>query len=92
MSIVSLLVTIYYAEQLGEFYDLEAAGWIYPFHILLAKVTTASYLVVVGSGLATLKHPARRKTHGRVAYSVLALTVVTAVTGTWMFLLAEPLG
>ena len=90
-AVVSLGVTIYYAEQLGKLYDLEAAGWIYPFHLLLAKVTTASYLVVIGSGLATLKNSSRRKTHGRIAYSVLVLTTMTAITGTWMILAASPL-
>jgi len=91
-AIVSLGVAIYYAEQLGKLYDLEAAGWIYPFHLLLAKVTTASYFVVIGSGLATLRSSSRRKTHGRIAYSVLVLTVMTAITGIWMILAATPLG
>ena len=90
-AVVGLGVTIYYAEKMGEFYDLEAAGWIYPFHLLIAYVTTASYLVVIGSGLATIKKPIRRKTHGRIAYSVLVLTVLTAITGTWMILAAKPL-
>ena len=91
-AIVSLGVAIYYAEQLGKLYDLEAAGWIYPFHLLLAKVTTGSYLVVIGSGLATIRSSSRRKTHGRIAYSVLVLTVMTAITGVWMILAASPLG
>ena len=91
-AIVSLGVAIYYAEQLGKLYDLEAAGWIYPFHLLLAKVTTASYLVVIVSGLATLRSSSRRKTHGRITYSVLVLTVMTAITGIWMILAASPLG
>ena len=83
--------TIYYAEKMGEFYDLEAAGWVYPFHLLIAKVTIASYLVVIGSGLATIKQSSRRRTHGRIAYSVIVLTVLTAITGTWMILAATPL-
>jgi predicted permease len=91
-AVVGLGVTIYYAERLGELYDLEAAGWIYPFHLLLAKVTTGAYFVVIGSGIATIRSAARRKTHGRIAYSVLFLTVMTAVTGTWMILAAERLG
>ena len=92
MAVVSLGLTIYFAEQLGKLYDLEAAGWIYPFHLLLAKVTTGSYLVVIGSGLATIRSSSRRKTHGRIAYSVLVLTVMPASTGTWMILAASPLG
>ena len=34
VSVVLLLVTIYYAEQLGTQYDLKAAGVIYPIHLL----------------------------------------------------------
>ncbi len=91
LTVISLAVTIYYAEQLGKLYDLEAAGWIYPFHLLIAKVTAASYLVVIASGFATLKNTARRKTHSSIAYSVISLTVLTAITGTWMILAATPL-
>ncbi|MDE0891482.1 MAG: hypothetical protein OSB14_04800 [Planctomycetota bacterium] len=91
LTIVSLCVTIYYAEQLGKLYDLESAGWIYPFHLLIAKVSATSYLVVIGSGLATLRDTARRKTHSTIAYSVITLTVLTAITGTWMILAATPL-
>jgi len=90
-AVVGLGATIYYAEKMGEFYDLEAAGWVYPFHLLIAKVTIASYLVVIGSGLATIKQSSRRRTHGRIAYSVIVLTVLTAITGTWMILAATPL-
>jgi len=87
-AVIGLATTIHYAEELGELYDLEAAGWIYPFHLLLAQVTSAAYLVVIGSGIATIRKAARRKTHGRIAYSVLGLTVLTAVTGVWMILSA----
>ncbi len=90
-AVVGLGVTIYFAEGLGERYDLEAAGWIYPFHLLFAKVTTGSYLVVVGSGVATIKQSSHRKTHSRIAYSVLFLTVLTAITGASMLLAATPL-
>ncbi len=89
-AVIGLFVTIYFAEGLGHLYDLEAAGWIYPFHLLLAKVTTGSYLVVIASGIATIRQSSRRKTHSRIAYSVLGLTALTAITGTWM-LLAAPL-
>ena len=91
LTVPCLALAIYFAEQLGQLYDLEAGGWIYPFHLLVAKVTTASYLVVIGSGLATLKLVSRRKTHARIAYSVLVLTGLTAITGTWMLLAATRL-
>ena len=86
---ISLLgVAVYYAEQLGKGYILEDAGWIYPFHLYLAIGTTAFYLVPVISGIATLRNPRWRKLHGRIAWVVLALTVLTAVTGVWMISLA----
>ena len=88
-AVIFLATTIHFAEELGKLYDLEAAGWIYPFHLLLAKVTSVAYLVVIVSGVAPLRKAARRKTHSRIAYSVLGLTVVTAVTGVWMILSAE---
>ena len=43
-TLVSLGVTIYFAEKLGEGYDLEAAGLITPIHLTIAKITTAAYL------------------------------------------------
>ena len=91
LTVISLVVTIYYAEQLGKLYDLESAGWIYPFHLLIAKVASASYLIVIASGYATIKNAAKRKTHAAIAYSVIGLTVLTAITGVWMLLAATPL-
>ena len=91
LTVGSLGATIYWAERLGELYDLESAGWIYPLHLLLAKIATVSYLLPVITGLRTIKHPAARTLHGRVAFLVLGLTVLTAVTGSWMVLAADPL-
>jgi hypothetical protein len=90
-AVVSLGVTIFFAEQLGELYDLEAAGRIYPVHVFLAKVATASYLLPIATGAMTLRDRRHRGLHFRFAMLVLALTVLTAVTGTWMLLAAEPL-
>ena len=90
-AVISLLITIYYAEKLGETLDLESAGRIYPVHLAFAKATTASYLAPLISGFLTLKRPAVRKVHRILAITVLALTLVTAVTGTWMVIAAEPL-
>lgn len=83
-------ITIYYAEQLGDSYDLESAGWITPAHLALAKGTTLAYLLPVLSGIRMWRHEGARPLHRALAYSVLALTVVTAATGTAMILLAEP--
>ena len=92
LTVVSLGVTIYYAEALGDEYDLEAAGWLFPFHLAVAKIAVALYLLPVVTGIATIRNPRWRKRHGMVAWAVLTFTVLTAVTGTAMLLAAEPLG
>ncbi len=90
-AVVSLLITIYYAELLGDLYDLETAGWMTPLHLFLAKTTTLAYLAPVVSGVCTLRNQAHRKLHGKVAYFVLLMTVLTAVTGAAMVFMSEPL-
>lgn len=92
VTVVLLGVTIYYAEQLGKLLDLEQAGWIYPVHLWMAKATVVAYLLPVATGVATLRNPARRKLHGRIAWLVLLLTILTAATGTWMVAAAPALG
>jgi len=87
----SLVTTIWFAEKLGTTYDLEAAGWIYPVHLCLAKTTTACYLLPLVLGPLTIRKPELLPWHRRAAYLALGLTGVSAVTGTWMLLAAEPL-
>jgi F0F1-type ATP synthase membrane subunit c/vacuolar-type H+-ATPase subunit K len=90
-AVASLLTTIWFAEKLGHAYDLESAGRIYPVHLFLAKATTLLYLLPIASGVATIRNPRVRPWHRRIAFLVIALTVVTAVTGTWMLLAADPI-
>ena len=90
LAAVSLGVTIYYAEQLGELYDLEAAGVITPIHLFIAKVATAAYLLPLISGPMTIKDPTRLPLHRMAAFLVVVLTVLAACTGLTMVLLAEP--
>ena len=90
-AVISLGITIYFAERLGELYDLESAGAIYPVHLFFAKTTTLAYLLPVLSGLATIRNPIRKNLHRRIAFGVLGLTVVTAATGSWMVIVADPL-
>lgn len=89
-AVACLGITIHFAIGVGKLYDLDAAGWITPVHMWVAKIATAAYVLPVASGLRTIYHPATRKLHRRIAMSVLALTVLAALTGTWM-LLAAPL-
>jgi len=86
-----LAVTIYYAKQLGGIYDLESAGLITPVHLAIAKIATAALLLPILSGLATLKNYECFKWHKRLAWSVIAMIVLAALTGTWMILAATPL-
>ena len=90
-TLVALGTTIVFAERMGEHYDLEAAGWITPVHLFLAKVTTVGYLLPLVTGLCLWRDPTWRARHRACAYLVLALTVLTAVTGTWMILASERL-
>ena len=81
-----------YDRLYRELLDLEQAGWIYPVHLWMAKATVVAYLLPVATGVATLRNPARRKLHGRIAWLVLLLTILTAATGTWMVAAAPALG
>ena len=90
-AVASLGVTIFFAERLGHLFYLKATGWIYPFHLALAKTTTLAYLLPVAFGIATIRNPRNLLWHRRVAYLVLLLTILTAITGTWMLLHADRL-
>jgi len=90
-SVVLLLVTIYYAEQLGTLYDLETAGVIKPIHLFFAKLTAPAYLLPIVSGFRTLKRPSNRSLHRKLAFLILALTVISAATGAAMVFMAERL-
>ncbi|MCP3920303.1 MAG: hypothetical protein GY711_32660 [bacterium] len=91
VTVISLGITIYYAERLGELYDLESAGRITPIHLMIAKITVVAYLLPVVTGVWTWYDGKRKKLHGAVAWAVLALTVATAVTGVMMVLRSTPL-
>ena len=89
---VTLLgITIFFAEKLGKLYDLESAGAITPVHLALAKIATASYLLPIASGVATLRNRRWRRVHLTLAVITLTLTVGAAGTGTAMLLLSDPL-
>lgn len=90
-TLVLLAIAIYFAEQLGELYDLRAAGAITPIHLTLAKITTLAYLLPVASGLMTLRNRAHRRLHFKLAMLVLALTLATTVTGATMLWMSPKL-
>ena len=85
-AVTSLCVAIFFAERLGRLYDLEAAGWVTPVHLAVAKVTTVAYLAPLITGYMTLKDRKHRGVHFKSAMVVLALTALTTVLGLWMLL------
>ncbi len=89
-SLLALLITIYYAEKLGEQYDVETAGMITPIHLTLAKITTALYALPVITGIMTIRKAQHLRWHRKIAFGVLGMTVITAGTGVAMILLSDP--
>jgi len=87
----SLALTIFYAERMGRALDLEAAGWITPVHLALAKGTTLAYVLPVVSGFLALSSERWKVRHKVLAWLLVALTVLTVATGAWMTLAAPPL-
>ena len=90
-AVASLGITIYFAEKLGEVYDIRAAGVITPIHLTLAKITTVGYLAPITTGILTWRKARVRKAHRISAFAILALTALTACTGTAMILMSERL-
>ena len=90
-AVTALAITIVCAVRMGKHYDLAAAGMITPVHLWLAKLTTLAYLAPVVTGILTIRDATWRPKHRICAFTVLALTVGTAITGTWMLLAAERL-
>lgn len=91
VTIVLLAIAIYFAEQLGELYDLRAAGVITPIHLTLAKITTVAFLLPIASGVMTLRDRRRKALHFKLAMLVLALTLATTVTGATMLWMSPKL-
>lgn len=85
---VSLSVAIVFALKLGDIYDLEAAGWITPVHLSIAKIATLSFVLPVVTGIRTLKSRVHRRAHLIAALVALCLTATALVTGTLMMLRA----
>ncbi len=89
LTLITLGATIYFAERLGEHYDFSSGQKIHDVHIFLAKTTVVAYLLPIATGLWTIRDARRRTLHGRVALTVLGLTVLTAVTGVAMLIAAQ---
>ena len=88
-ALACLGTAVFFAVQLGDIFDLEAAGVITPVHLSLAKIATVSYLLPLVTGVLTYRDRSKKRLHFRVAMLVLVLTVLAALSGTWM-ILASP--
>jgi hypothetical protein len=91
-AVAMLGASIYFALELGRVYDIHAAGAITPIHLTLARVTTACYLLPIATGLRTIYAPKTRRLHRKLAFLVLSMTVLTAITGTIMLLRSPLIG
>ncbi|MAF65380.1 MAG: hypothetical protein CMJ84_06950 [Planctomycetes bacterium] len=89
-AVVAMGLTIYFAERVGETLDVGAAGWVTPVHLWIAKITTVAYLLPIASGVRALRGVGHRAAHRKLAFFVLGLTALTAVTGVAMVWLSEP--
>ncbi len=88
LTFASLGWTIHEAYQLGAIYDLAAAGPITPIHLTLARIATAALFLPVISGIRTLRNPAGRVLHRKLAFLALTLVVLAAITGVLMIQMA----
>ena len=91
LALGSLGTTIWFAEQLGDLYDLESAGAITGVHLAIAKITTLGYLLPLVTGVMTLRNRRYKPLHRVFAFLILGLTALTAVTGSLMLMAAERL-
>ncbi len=87
-TVLALATAIFFAEKLGKLFDLAATGTLWTVHLALAKTATAAYLLPITTGVLTLRDRKHRRLHFWCAMITLALTVATAITGTWMISVA----
>ena len=88
LTVALLVATIVLALELGEAYDLESTGWIYPVHMALARTATASLLLPVVTGVAVLRTGRVHRAHRIGALVAFVLIALAAATGFWMVYLA----
>ena len=75
LTLISLGITIFFAEKLGEQYDLSTGGWVTTLHLFFAKVTTLAFLAPVITGWRTLKHAETRPLHRKIVAILLVLVI-----------------
>jgi len=90
-AVLMLALSIWAALRLGDHYDLSKAGLIATVHLRMSWYATGVYLLPAVTGILTLRDSRRRRLHRYAAFTALGMTVLTAVTGTWMLLAAEKL-
>ena len=90
-AVLSLAGAIAAALRLGDLYDLEAAGWITPVHLTIARIATAAYLIPLTTGPLVWSGRMGASWHRRGAWLAIGLTLIATFTGAWMLLAAEPM-
>jgi hypothetical protein len=86
--VVLLLVTLFFAESLGQRFDFEPTPM--RIHLTLAYLTTAALLGPLVTGVQHWRGKLRRATHVWVVRAFLAILVPTLATGFWMFTERRP--
>lgn len=86
--LAALLVTLYFAEQLGRRYEF--ASTPKTIHLTLALTTSAFLPVPLVTGVQHWRGKLSRQVHSRLAMVFLALTASSMVTGIWMISTRTP--
>jgi hypothetical protein len=86
-----LLWAIVVALELGEGYDLDSAGTIYPVHMAIARIATLSLAAPLVTGVITIRTGKLHRNHRNAALFSFCLVLLSAITGVWMVLAATPL-
>ncbi len=84
ITLAFLVTTIALALELGEHYDLVAAGWITPLHMSIARVATVSLLLPLVTGIQVIRTGQVGRAHRASALTCFTLIALAAATGFWM--------
>lgn len=86
--VLSLLVTLLFAEALGQRFDF--AETPRNIHLALAVATAGFLLAPLVTGVQHWRGRMTRRMHSRLAVAFLALTVSSVATGVWMLSTRTP--
>lgn len=89
LTVPLLATSIYFAERVGSY-------WSFPrtslgVHLTFAYLATAALVVAATSGVLHITGKIARRRHAALAWVFLILAACAVGTGTWIFLVGEPL-